>query len=516
MDKNERLNKIGQRLTIGFPGTSLDEQTIGIIRKYRIGNVILFQRNVESRKQLKELTDSIKSLIVEVTGIEPFIMIDQEGGMVTRLSDDFVNVPGAMALHATGNSLNARICGQITGRELSSAGVNFDLAPVLDVNCNPNNPVIGVRSYGEEPGSVIDYGIKMMTGLDEKGIISCAKHFPGHGDTAIDSHLGLPIVNKSLEQLELMELKPFEAAVKAGIPSIMTTHILFPQLDDSGLPATMSPVILRDILRKKMGYKGLIVSDCMEMGAISQHFGTVNAIGTALENGVDIACVSHHAELAAQAMEQIVQANIDEDQLRESYDRILTTKVRYVARHLKSRGATADDAAEIDRIGRSSVTICNIPQKGCPELGSRALFIGCLPFVVTMASNPENEQLSFARQLQEGLGGQSIVSSIDPDADEVLRIAEQAKGCSCIILGTYNGHVKRGQIALGKALEKLGIPMIVIALRNPYDLAFFDRSTFTMAVYEYSQRSLDWLKDFFRGQLKPQGKPFFSLEVYHA
>ncbi len=212
--------------------------------------------------------------------------------MVTRLTDDATNMPGAMAIAATGNPENAYTAGRITAAELQALGIDFDLAPVMDVNSNPQNPVIGVRSYADNPETVARFALRMMQGLLDGGVLCAAKHFPGHGDTSLDSHLSLPTVDKSLAALEAVELVPFKAAISAGIPAIMTSHILFPQLEKDTLPATMSRAIITGLLKESLGFKGLVISDCMEMAAIKQFYGTVEGTIAALVAGVDLVFIS--------------------------------------------------------------------------------------------------------------------------------------------------------------------------------------------------------------------------------
>ncbi len=206
----------GQRLVVGFPGYEIPKELRELVREYYVGNIILFAENIRDNAQLKRLCGELQELVREATGLPAFITIDQEGGVVSRLGADAAVVPSAMCVSATGEPRNAYLAGLITGRELSALGVNFDLAPVMDVNSNPHNPVIGVRSYGDAPETVSRYGVEMIRGLTEGGVLSCAKHFPGHGDTALDSHLSLPRVDKTLEELESCELAPFRAAIEAG------------------------------------------------------------------------------------------------------------------------------------------------------------------------------------------------------------------------------------------------------------------------------------------------------------
>lgn len=202
------MNRIllGQRLAFGFEGTCIPENFAALVREYKIGNVILFRRNIENNDQLRRLCRELQSLIIAETGHPAFITIDQEGGMVTRLAPDAVNVPGNMAIAATGRIGDAYTAASITARQLRGVGVNFNLAPVLDVNSNRRNPVIGVRSFGDDAARVAALAREAVRGYADAGVLCCGKHFPGHGDTAVDSHLGLPCIDKPLAELEETEL----------------------------------------------------------------------------------------------------------------------------------------------------------------------------------------------------------------------------------------------------------------------------------------------------------------------
>ena len=191
--------KLGQRLAAGFQGLEPPKEFLRLIKEYKVGNIILFRRNIQDGPQLKKLCATLRKVVEEETGVTPFITIDQEGGVVTRLPESEVNIPGAMAVAATGNPRNAYDMGLLTAQELRSYGVDFDLAPVMDINCNPDNPVIGVRSYGDTPVRVAEYCSQLVRGLLDGGVYCSLKHFPGHGDTAVDSHLGLPCKEPTFE-----------------------------------------------------------------------------------------------------------------------------------------------------------------------------------------------------------------------------------------------------------------------------------------------------------------------------
>ena len=240
---------------VGFPSIFYDDHIEQLVREYKIGNVILFSRNVKDAKQTRDLCVDIQRNVLEHTGIPAFIAIDQEGGMVTRIYKDATYLPGNMAVGATHDPTNARKVAEIAGKELRALGINMNFAPVLDVNNNPLNPVIGVRSYGEDPGKVADFGVSYIKGLQGGGVIATAKHFPGHGDTAVDSHLDLPLVAHGRERLYKVELYPFKKAVENGVDAVMTAHILFPALEGNRLPATLSYNILTNVLRKEFNFK---------------------------------------------------------------------------------------------------------------------------------------------------------------------------------------------------------------------------------------------------------------------
>ncbi len=272
--------KLGQLIIAGFDGYEYDEHLRRLIEDYKVANIILFTRNIQSLKQLITLNKKLYEEIIKNTETIPFISIDQEGGMVTRIMDGATFWPGNMTLCATGNSNHAYVVGKGMGEELTHLGINMNLAPSLDVNNNPMNPVIGVRSYSDQPEVVAEYGCNYIKGLQEQGVIATAKHFPGHGDTNVDSHLGLPTIAHDMDRLNQIELLPFKKAIDAGVDAIMSAHIVFEKIEKNGLPATLSYQILTDLLRNTYHYQGLIVSDCMQMKAIDVKYTS--------EKGTDI------------------------------------------------------------------------------------------------------------------------------------------------------------------------------------------------------------------------------------
>lgn len=507
---------IGHHLMVGFFGTEVTEELRAFVRRYRVGNFILFRRNVESREQLARLCAQLQELSLKETGLPALIATDQEGGAVSRLPDGCATVPTAMAVAATGDPAYAWQAGQITGRELMALGVNFDLAPSVDVNCNPRNPVINVRSYGDTPEQVSAFGCAMIRGLQESGAMACAKHFPGHGDTDTDSHVGLPCVNKTMEELEACELVPFRAAIAEGVRAIMTTHILFPRIDDSGLPATMSRKILTGLLRSQMGFDGLIVTDCMMMDAIAKHYGTVEGSAAACAAGADMVCICHDLELSGKAYEAIERAidsgRIDREQILASAARIEAAKKTLMNVQKPPMACVGSDGHRTAVAQMRRAGVCHAGA-AVPPLGDAPLFVGCTQFKLSQASDAVDEKESFAVWLREEMGGSAITVTSTPGAEEIARACAAGREASCIVLCTCNAHLIEQQKALIREIAALGKQMVLVALRNGYDLAYLPEGACGLAVYEYIRERAENIACVLRGELEPRGRLATRLEA---
>ncbi len=306
-----------------------------LVKDYHLGGVILFRENVVTTEQTTRLVNDYQEA-AEKFGL--LMTIDQEGGIVTRLQSG-TDMPGNMALGATRSTDISYNVGKAIGEELSALGINTNFAPVLDVNNNPDNPVIGVRSFGEDPDLVADMGIAYTKGLQSTGVAATAKHFPGHGDTDVDSHLGLPEVPHDKERLKEVELYPFQQAMDAGIDMIMTAHVTFPKIDDTkviskktgeeiALPATLSHKVLTELMREEMGFDGVITTDALNMNAITDHFGSVDAVIRAVKAGSDIVLMPVGLEEVRNGLlTAIEEGEITEERIEASVERILTLKL---------------------------------------------------------------------------------------------------------------------------------------------------------------------------------------------
>ncbi len=504
---NDRI-AMGQHFFTGFAGPHMTETFIRNVQEHKIGNAILFEYNVESKEQLKRLCSEITELIEAETGIKPLIALDQEGGAISRLREDATIFPSAMAFAASGKPELAREAGRITAQELRAMGVTLNLAPVLDVNSNPLNPVIGVRSYGDDPQAVARFGTEAAKGLMEGGVLCCAKHFPGHGDTAVDSHIGLPVVDKPHEALAACELKPFQAAVDKGVPAVMTAHILFPALEPDRLPATMSRRIVSGLLREQMGFRGLVLSDCMMMDAVAAHFGTVPGSVAALQAGVDMVFVSHDAALAAQAalagLCALAGGQLDSAAFEASTRRILAEKAKLAPDipSLAHVGSAAHRAVS-ERVTRAAMTLV---QAAPFTLGVKPLFVGCARFRPTLAANPEDASQCFPEAMRALLGGTAVATPPDPTEAEVEAALSHACEHTSIVIGLFNAVACPGQRALASKAAELGLPVCAVALRAPYDLQTLPAHVRTYATYDYDARTMATLAEVLAGKTTAEGK----------
>ncbi len=315
-------------LLIGFPGTAADDEVKRLIDDGAMG-VILFKRNVTDATGTAELIRQLK----RHAGRPLCAAVDQEGGRVARLrGPPFTNLPPMRELGRRGDEALCERTGRLLAHEVRAVGFDWDYAPVLDVDTNPKNPVIGDRSFHHTPGRVAQLGVALARGLEAGGVASCAKHFPGHGDTEKDSHLDLPRLPHGLERLRQVELPPFAAYARAGLASVMTAHVIFDALEP-GVPATMSPRAVA-LLREELGFKGLLVSDDLEMKAIAEHFSVEEAIVRSLAAGCDLFLVCHKAAVQRRCIEALAQAvregRVSEARLAEAEARIATLVQRFV------------------------------------------------------------------------------------------------------------------------------------------------------------------------------------------
>lgn len=323
--------KVGQMIIAGVAGTEIDEETKSLIALDHVGGFILYKANIESAEQTVRLLNGLK----EANGADsaPLLLgVDQEGGRVNRLPATFAAVPSSRDIAKSKDSGKARAVGEAIGETLAALGFNVNFAPVLDIDSNPANPVIGPRSFGPTAAIVSEFGIAEMLGLRSRGVIPVVKHFPGHGDTSVDSHLDLPVVDKTPEQLRRLELVPFADAIRSNAEAVMIAHILLSNIDPEH-PASMSSKVIAGLLRDEMGFDGVVITDDMTMGAIVKHYDIGAAAVQSVKAGSDIVLVAHEyaqAKKALAALEKAVQTgDLDREAINRSVERILRLKASY-------------------------------------------------------------------------------------------------------------------------------------------------------------------------------------------
>lgn len=497
--------RIGQKLLLAFECKELTPEVRSAFQKYFPCGVTLFRPfNIDNPTQLRALTDSFQQLAHELHLPPLLIATDQEGGQLMSIGDG-TPLPGNMALGATRSAKLARCAGEVLGRELAALGINVNYAPCADVNINPKNPVVGVRSFGEDPNLVGELAAALIEGMQSQGVAATAKHFPGHGDTASDSHHALPTVPHQWGRLQAVEFPPFKAAIQAQTKLVMTAHLGIPSIDGADAPpATLSHNILTGLLRHELGFKGVIITDAMDMHAIRQgDLLGVDAV-RAVNAGADLLLVMSKSMDHKRIYESLLQAaqnsQLDLNELDVSLERIDSLK-----QWLNSQPSAPDlsviQCAEhmqvANEIAEKSITLVRdhsdlLPIHLKPE--QRIAVIIPKPADLTPADTSSYITPKLADSLREYHPNvDEYVIPYAPDGKTIISMVEQVRDYDFIIMGTINAFNQDGQSALVCEIQKLNIPMIVAALRLPYDLAAFPEvSTYlcTYSILEPSMRAL--------------------------
>ena len=501
--------KIGQILMFGFDALEINDHAINMIKNYHVGNVILFTRNVKSVKQLFELNQNLQKLALSTIGIPLLISIDQEGGMVTRIKNEATFFPGAMTIATTKDVNMAYLSGKYMGEELVKLGINMNLAPSLDVNNNPLNPVIGVRSYSDNPKIVSDFGLKTIEGLQEN-VIATAKHFPGHGDTQVDSHLELPKIDFDKERLDRIELYPFKKAIKNGVKAIMSSHINFPAYTEDNLPTTLSKKCLTGLLREELEFEGLIITDCMEMKAIQHNYTTELGALMAINAGANLVCVSHTEDLQIGAVNKIKEAvdsgRLSVELINERVARVLSYKedldISVIDNLLEDVTPYIGSKKHKDlayNIVRSGATI----KKGKPFVKKeKTLLIAVTPTVTSIADEDDGYEDIVTSVKKNLVGFDTISISARPSIEEINVSIESSVRYDQVIVCSYNANIYTSQLVLINELSKLKLELNVIAMRNPYDLLYTHSIENYVCFYEYTPNSIEALMEYLKGDLK--------------
>jgi beta-N-acetylhexosaminidase len=496
--------KVGQVFMLGFEGTTLTPANRALIHDLHLGGVTLFARNVEHAQQLARLDADLQTI---ADPVPLFVSVDQEGGLVVRVTEGATIFPGNMAVGATGDSSLARRLAEAEADELLAMGVNMNLAPVVDVNTNPLNPVIGVRAFGSDPALVSQFGVATIDGFQQAGVSAVGKHFPGHGDTAVDSHLDLPLVPHPLERLDSIEFQPFRAAIQAGVDGVMTAHVYLPAVEPKPQrPATLSHAVLTGLLRERLGYTGLILTDALDMGAIKRDRPAADAAVEAFEAGADMLLVAgitredraHLGEGPPALLAAVKSGRISQQRLGASVLRILEAKARRGILSPQPAARPIDEQAHRElalEVARKAITLQRDDAHLMPLRAEQRVLV-VVPDAPTRSEVQDDHLasslLDAVRQFAPNATGASASNAV-----------EKARPADVVVLGTYDLAQDPAQQALAQSLIATGKPVVGVALRGPYDPAFLPT---ILAAYGDRPVHLQAAAEALFGQLTPAGK----------
>jgi beta-N-acetylhexosaminidase len=512
MNRMTLEQKVGQVFMLGFEGTTLTPGNRALIHDLHLGGVTLFARNIESAQQLRKLDAELQTI---ADAVPLFVSVDQEGGLVVRVPDGATIFPGNMAVGATGDTQLARQVAEASADELLAMGVNMDLAPVVDVNTNPLNPVIGVRAFGSDVSLVAQLGAETVRALQARGVSAVGKHFPGHGDTDVDSHRDLPVVSHSLERLDAVELHPFRAAMQAGADGIMTAHVYLPSIEPRlDLPATLSHAVLSGLLRDRLGFQGLILTDALDMEAIKRERSAAEAAVQAFEAGADMLLIAgitsedrrHLGEGPPLLLAAVRSGRVSQERLDASVQRVVEAKLRRgLIPGVASAPAVPDPSvlnspahrALALEVARKAVTLQRDDAHLLPLSKTRKLLV-IVPDAAT-ASLAVDDEL-----------GSSLLEAVRQFAPDAVgasprNAANAARSASVIVLGTYDLPQQANDQSLARALVSTGKPVIGVSLRGPYDATTMPSIGTYLAVYGDRPVHLQAAAEALFGELTPSG-----------
>lgn len=521
MTLEQKVGQLFVQQVYGSDATTPDDRNVPlygvaspaeVIAKYHLGGIIYFTwtDSVQNPQQIVGLSNGLQRAAVgSGAGIPLVISVDQEQGVVTRIGPPATQFPGSMALGAGRSTQDARVAAAITGQELLAMGIRIDHAPDADVNVNPLNPVIGTRSFSSHPELVSEMVTAQVRGYQHDARISATcKHFPGHGDTATDSHYGLPVITHTRAEWERIDAPPFRAAVKAGTDLIMSAHLLVPALDDSGDPATLSKPILTGILRGELGYQGVIMTDALNMQGVRDKYGDDEVAVRAVLAGADMLLMSPAMDDAYGAVLDAVRSGrIPEQRLDESVRRILRLKARQgILAHPYVDPAQVDDVVGTPE---HLATATAVTDRTTTLVKNDA---GVLPMRVSGASLlVTGYGVTTTQTIADELAGKGatverVVTGTAPSDAEIAAAVGAARGKDAVVVTTMKAASYDAQQQLVKELVGTGTPVVVVAVRDPYDIAWFTEAQTYLATYSYSPVALESAVRVITGEVSPTAK----------
>ncbi len=473
---------VGSKLVLGIQGTTVTDETIRQFQETHAGGLILFRRNFETASSFQKIIRDLENAL----GRRLVVMIDHESGRVIHLPEGVTFFPDNLAARQAGDEALVEKQGVIEARELSRFGFDLVLSPVLDVLTEKHSPNIGIRSYGRNPKLVARLGAARILGLQSQGLSACAKHFPGLGAATLDPHLSLPVIEETWETMRACHLKPFQQAIKAGVRALMSSHPLYPKLDPAPqTPATFSKALMTDLLRKELGFKGLLLSDDLEMGAIQKNLGMEEAARRTAEAGHDlILCCSDPAlqkKLFQSLIESYQKKVLSSEDLEASAGRIQAFRKHHSGNRKFGDPQPEPKAAQVaKRIAKSSIQIFNPPRPlpGVKRTRTLVLFPDLTElsqkFAVEPAFlTPSNFRKTFLdRYCAQGNGISLRLIPFHPSGTNIAAIESESHGFPRVLYFCWDAHLNEGCRKLLDRLQKKPEKLTVVLLRNPYDAEF--------------------------------------------
>jgi len=470
MNKSDFKQKFLQLFILGYNGVSPSNEFLNLISS-GLGGVIFFAENLKNREKFKLQIDEFNKLAT----IPLFLSIDQEGGLVERtiFLDKKIEYLTQNALSRVLNPELFRKHYDILAKDLLDLGINLDFAPVVDVNSNPNNPIIGIRSFGDNPNIVKSCAKELLNVFKENHIISCGKHFPGHGDTAIDSHINMPCVDMEMDKFYINHLSCFYEMVKSGIDTIMVSHVYFPCFDEMKIPASLSENAVKIYLKKIIDFKGLVFSDDMVMGGIAKNYGLKESILLALNAGIDSLLFRNVTDELLLAIDEIVEIAFEDEELFDlivnAYNKIVDFKNKHLVNTNQIEFNIEKAQVEINNIARETIAV---HKKGTLLPISKDKKIKVISFDNNDIFNLSYKQNNL-KDLLSGYDVSEIKYHLNPDENNINKVLSQIDNTDIVIFLSYNAHINTAQIDL---FTKIQAPKILVSCALDYDIKHFSEA----------------------------------------
>jgi len=509
---------LGHKLMIAFDGLYPPDHVFDWLRRRPVGGFTLFRAlNYDTPAQLRELTATLQRAARGAGQPPLLIAVDQEGGQLTGLGEGTTQFAGNMALGATRDPELARRVGRAIGRELAALGVNVNYGPVLDLNTQPRNPALGTRAFSDDPHLTAVMGASLVEGLQLAGVAATLKHFPGLGESTLDSHDAMPLIDHSRERLERVELAPFRAGLAAGAKLLMTGHCAVPALSGTAAnPVTVARRVMHDFARGELGFRGVTITDALDMGAITQGAGQIVDVIAAVRAGVDLMLLTADRATQERLYDGLSLACtreiIDDSHLAASVARILALKRWATSRPqppLDVVGCAEHRALEAE-VARWSITLVRDTAGLLPlRLSPDARIAAVMPQPRNLT--PADTSAYLLPQLAPALRRfhpcvDEFVTAHAPDDEEIAALRQRVAGYDLLVLGTINACSRPEQATLAAELLATGVPTVTVALRAPYDLAVYPQATTHLATYSIHRPSLDALAAVLFGEFAPAGQ----------